>query len=81
MTLLGKSEGKKPLKNSGEDGLVISVLGGNILILKSYIIICYVLSKCYLVLLAAAASKICYRFNKHGKKFQAVRTDIDLVGK
>jgi len=81
--LLGKSEGKKPLKNSGEDGLVISVLGGNILILKSYIIICCVLNKCHLVLLAAAAavSKIYYRFNKHGKKFQTVRTEIDLVGK
>jgi len=73
--LVGKSEGMKPLKNSGEDGLVISVFGGDILVLKSYIIICYVLNKCQLVLLAAAAaaaSKICYRFNKCGKKFQAV---------
>ena len=62
------------MKNSGENGLVISVFGGDILVLKSYIIICYVLSKCHLVLLAAAAaaSKICYRFNKRGRKFQAV---------
>jgi hypothetical protein len=79
--LVGKSEGKKPLKNSGEDGLVISVLGGNILILKSNIIICYVLNKCHLVLLvAAAASKICYRFSKHGKIFRQFELKLILLG-
>ena len=32
------------------------------------------------MLLAAATSKICYRFNKRGKKFQAVCIEINLVG-